>query len=193
MPQDVSALDEYREVLADHRHYEALRWTVVGLTYPSAFAAVWLAGSRWGFTSGRAYVVLVVSALWLAAGSLVFAQMHFYDHVRVWRARELELELRPRFKNASHSSFREPSKPTEQPWYTRDLAVWFTIIIPIVALIGSMLCGIVLLFGWLPSDQSGRDTLALWGGNALLLGTVISFLLKAVVSYRRDARGETKK
>jgi len=185
VPQDVSPLDEYREVLADHRHYEVLRWTVIGLTYPSAFAAVWFAGSRWGFTSGRTYFVLVVSALWLTAGSLVFAQMHFYDRVRIWRARELESEFRPGFNNVSHRSFQEPSEPVLQPWYTRDLAIWFTVIIPTVSLIGSLLAGVVLVLDWLPSDQTDRDIFALWAGNALLVGVVVSFLVKAAVSCRK--------
>jgi hypothetical protein len=113
--------------------------------------------------------------------------MHFYDRVRIWRARKLELQFRPRFENVSHGSFREPPEPREQPWYTRDLAVWFTVYIPIVALIGTILCGVGLVFGWLPVEQSRRDIYALRVSFALLLVTIFSFLVKGALIRRRDS------
>jgi hypothetical protein len=174
-----SALDEYREVLADHRHYEVLRWTVVGLTYPSAFAAIWFAGNRWGFTSGRAYLVLVLSTLWLVGGSLVFAQMHFYDRVRVWRARELEAKFTPPFQNVSNRCFGKPPD-LKQPWYTQGLAIWFYCCIPVGALVGCLVYGIALFRRWVPFGEADRDTLALNVGNVVLIGTVAIFVVLAV-------------
>lgn len=182
-------LAEYREVIADHRHYEVLRWTIVGLTYPAAFAAAAYAGSRWGFTSGRAVLVLAISTLWILAGSLVFAQVRFIDQARMCRAWELENKAKLGFANISHSPFAQPDLPKHQPWYTKDLAWWFGAAVPLALVFAWILAGVALLFGQkIPSTPGGCDAKALWAGFALLFIVITLFIGRAFRAYYNDAK-----
>lgn len=176
MSEDKSRLIEYQEVLAERRHYDVLRWTVVGLVYPTAFAAITFAGTRWGFTSGRAFLVGALGILWLIAGSLVFAQIHFYGSVRLLRARELEKELG--LANLSHETFDAP-KVSKQPRYTRNLAWWFTTTVPRVAFVGSLVWGGILLKHYFPDTPADRDIVCTVAGLALLIVTSIVFLVRS--------------
>jgi hypothetical protein len=178
-----SHLAEYQEVLAERRHYDVLRWTVVGLVYPTAFAAIAFAGTRWGFTSGRAFLVGALGILWLVAGSLVFAQIHFYGSMRLRRAWELEKKLD--FANLSHEPFSKPKEP-KQPWYTKNLAWWFASAVPCVAFVGSLVWGGMLLKHYFPNNLADRDIVCTFAGFALLIVTLIVFLVVALVKSRRD-------
>jgi hypothetical protein len=173
-------LSEYREVVADSRHYDALRWTVVGLTYPAAFAAAAYAGSRWGFISGRAFFVLSLAGLWVVAGSLVFAQVHFYGQVRTARAQQLEKELG--FATVSSELF------ARQPWHSRDLAFWFGSAIPVLMLGAWASLALSLALGWrLPTTPVAKDGLGLLGGIAVVSAMVgVSFVRR--VRVRRKAK-----
>lgn len=182
-------LAEYREVLADHRHHDVLRWTVVGLTYPTAFAAAAWAGSRWGLTSGRTALVLAGGSLWLLTGSLLFAQVHFMDRVRMVRLWELEDEHKLGFANVSHAPFTKPLEPKAQPWYTRDLALWFAVVFPLTVVIAWVLAGFLILLGWhLPSTSVERETLAMWAAFMLFFAIALAFILRAAHAGFRAAK-----
>ncbi|MBE0417992.1 MAG: hypothetical protein IBX63_09535, partial [Coriobacteriia bacterium] len=168
-------LIEYQEVLANHRHYDVIRWTVIALVYPTAFAAIAFAGARWGFTSGRAFLVSALGSLWLVAGSLVFAQIHFYGQVCMCRAHELEDEFN--FRNLRHKPFSRPELSDQQPWYTRGLAWWFTIFVPVVAFAGSLVWGGVVLGQWFPRTGADRNVLGAIAGLVLLFVALVVFLV----------------
>jgi len=191
MPQDDKWLSEYREVLADHRHYEVLRWTVVGLTYPTAFAAIAFAGRQWGFTSGRAFPLIILGSLWLIAGSLVFGQMHFYDQVRILRARELERHLG--FENVSNKRFiPEPSFAEHQPWRTGGLAWWFNILIPCVVALAALLLGIAYLAECsLLQNQADRDSFGIVVGLLLLFATGFVYVCRVWI-FRKKQKAAAK-
>lgn len=176
MSESKSQLIEYQEVLAERRHYDVLRWTVVGLVYPTAFAAIAFAGNRWGFASGRAFLVSALGILWLVAGSLVFAQIHFYGSMRLLRARELEETLG--FKNISHESFNKP-KHHKRPCHTENLAWWFSAFVPSMAFVGSLILGFGILGGWLPDARADRDIVCAYAGLGILIVALIVFLASA--------------
>lgn len=185
-------LAEYREVMADHRHYEVLRWTIAGLTYPTAFAAAAFAGSRWGFTSGRAALVLALSSLWLIAGSLVFAQIQTIDRARMLRAWELESKSKLDFANVTHAPFDRPAPLESQPWFAQELAWWFSRAVPVAVSSLWVFALVALAFGWRPPvSGSSRDELGLWA-SVLLLGIAsATFFIK--VALRRAMPRQRKR
>lgn len=186
MSEFESQLIEYQEVLAEHRHYDVLRWTVVGLVYPTAFAAIAFAGTRWGFTSGRAFLVSALGILWLVAGSLVFAQIHFYGSVRLRRAWEIEKELG--FTNLCHEPFNEPEVPGQQPCHTRKLAWWFATFVPVMALAGSLVWGGIVLGYRFPDARADRDVVGAVAGLVLLLVALVVFVVRASMKSKRNGR-----
>jgi|GEM_PF-5371902 len=181
-------LIEYQEVLAERRHYDVLRWTVIGLVYPTAFAAIAFAGTRWGwgFTSDRAFLVGALGILWLVAGSLVFAQIHFYGSVRMRRAWELEKKLG--FTNLCHEPFEEPEVLGQQPCHTRKLAWWFTTFVPVMALAGSLVWGGVVLGYRFSGARADRDIVGAFAGLVLLLVALVVFVARASMKSKRNGR-----
>jgi hypothetical protein len=180
----VASETEYQEVQADRRHYDVLRWTVVGLTYPTGIAAIAFAGSRWGFSSGRAFLASVLGSLWLIAGSIVFGQIHYYGQVRMRRAQELEEQLG--FKNVSNRRFRRVLGPEAQPWYVRDIAWWFSCFVPVVAVVLTLLWGLSVSLELIPASIGRRDALA--GRLGLLFFVLVLGLFVSRAAWRFSRR-----
>lgn len=83
---------QYAEACRYHRHWDTLKWTVIGLAYPSAAALIAFAVSNWDWASHSTRVTFVVwvAVLWVFVSGAVFRQLHYYTSVYRDRARKLE-------------------------------------------------------------------------------------------------------
>lgn len=86
---------QHEELCRYHRHWDTLKWTVIGLAYPSFAALLALALTQWTWSTQPAPIVAVVwiAALWLFVSGAIYRQLHHYQLVQLERGKRIERQL----------------------------------------------------------------------------------------------------
>ena len=149
---------QHAEACRYHRHWDTLKWTVIGLAYPSAAALVAFAIAHWDWATNPARVTVAVwvAAVWLFLAGAVYRQLHFYTITYVKRARELEnKDALGQYGWTLHTRFpsdRLTLWNTLASWawreHPRKLSVIFGWGVPYVGVLAAIALTIFCIAGW---------------------------------------------
>ena len=101
--EDQLRLAVYGEACDYIRVGDALAYTVISITYPTALVLFgWAFVKLGGLWSGATFAVSLVALLWLLLGCAIFCQIHYKSRVRIDIAKQLEVDLELESIRARH-------------------------------------------------------------------------------------------
>jgi len=146
--EDKLRLAVYGEACDYIRVGDAVAYTVISITYPTAFGLFgWAFVKLGGLWSGASFAVSLVALLWLLLGRAIFWQIHYKSRVRIDIAKQLEVALELKNINARHLTspglYYDQQDETEieakwrkyRPWFIEGLSSVIRTYIPRFAIV----------------------------------------------------------